>query len=194
MRGCFDSVNFSVKGRGPQERIRDRGTITLKSPQVLEVSSISPEVSSSVWNQIYFIFFVSFPLSSIVIKICYCWFWVFHKFPWLLIPLLLLCLCSRIIQFFFVIFENPFTPPAFKPTDSDMKCGFLIVLIFFIYVLSFFIIFLAIFSLLLVFAHSWAWDYTLGRQTMGWWNWHERAWGNINQIKIRGKTMAAILS
>ena len=43
-----------------------------------------------------------------------------------------------------MIFENPFTPPAFKPTDSDMKCGFLIVLIFFIYVLSFFIIIIII--------------------------------------------------
>ena len=30
MRGCFDSVNFPVKGQGPQERIKDRDTITLR--------------------------------------------------------------------------------------------------------------------------------------------------------------------
>ena len=53
---------------------------------------------------------------------------------------------------------------------------------------------LAIFSLLLLFAYFWVWDYTLGRETMGWWNWHERAWGSINQIKVCGKIVAAVLS
>ena len=79
---------FSCEGPRAIGEIKDRCTITLRwkdhhepkkepkdrkkrSPQVLEIPSISPGVSSSVWNPIYFIFSISFPLSFAIIKICY---------------------------------------------------------------------------------------------------------------------------
>ena len=51
-------TNQKKRKKEPKER-KERSN--RRGPRVLEVPSISPEVSSSGWSPIYFIFFVSFP-------------------------------------------------------------------------------------------------------------------------------------
>lgn len=60
---------------------------------------------------------------------------MFHRFSWVLIPSLLLCLCSRILQLFFVIFENSFIHLHLSPLIQTWSVVFLIFFICAIFLL-----------------------------------------------------------